>query len=222
MRRIRIPWFKGHFSRLSLGLGMLLAATTTLTPEPLQARTLAVPDATSAADSPRITSRDLLAENERLNPARQRLEALETLKQVTLARLEVEKQLKKQEKRLPILTRGDSLELALCAHDWLNQAQVWMAFLDASDKLAWEALGSDELEQFQNEVRRSRFGLERSVQALEQFKGCERTWVTNDGVRVTVDTPSLNGGVASVERLLPGLGHIPSVYPVKPYGGESR
>lgn len=243
MRRIRIPWFKsstqsplgrpmGQTGAAWLLSGILALGLAMVGPSPLQARSVSRVGATEAVSAEltpvsqvRAGERALASVDARMSPAEidqalspehRRLEALETLKHVTLARIEVEQKLRQEEARLVSLTRGTSMERALCAHDWMNQAQLWMAFVDTSDKLAWEALASDSLEQFQGEVRRSRFGLERSIQALEKFAGCEQTWVTNDGVRVTIDSPRLNDGNDAASNLLPSLGQLPTVYPVKP------
>lgn len=202
MRRIKVPWSKVRLATpgrprrmggLVLGVALVLG---TMSPSIGHA---------SPAVAPVMAVRGAVAPMQRAEDVRNA--ALERLTEVARTQRSLHQQLQDGVSRMLVIRDNGTLDARLCAHQQLERAQNWYSFVDASDRLAWEALATEQLDHFARELELSARGQEEIARSLEQFSLCESEQVMEDGNRLSVvhvnaGSPGMRSRVAWVEALV--------------------
>lgn len=198
MRRIKVPWSNvrrasagnpGRLGGLALGAALVLG---TMSPS-------------IGTSAPVLAVRGAVAPAQRAEDARN--EALERLGEVARTQRSLHQQLQDGESRMLVIRDNGTLDARLCAHQQLERAQNWFSFVETSDRLAWEALATEQLDHFARELELSARGQAEIVRSLEQFSLCESEQVMEDGNRLSVvhvnaESAGMRGRVAWVEALV--------------------
>lgn len=201
MRRIKVPWSNvrrtsagnpGRLGGLALGAALVLGTMSS-----------AIAPAAPAMSPALAAVRGTPA----LRGEEARNEALDRLGEVARTQRSLHQQLRDGESRMLVIRDNGTLDARLCAHQQLERAQNWFSFVETSDRLAWEALATEQLDHFARELELSARGQAEIVRSLEQFSLCESEQVMEDGNRLSVvhanaESAGMRGRVAWVEALV--------------------